>query len=103
MTRTEALATLASLLTAVTPLRGIELTQPAGVLHGYPAMRELDGKLLGRGEFTQEVQGESLRIEIKYELTDGREIIERTSFRQHPEVTQKEWSWQEIQGKTVLR
>lgn len=52
MTRTEALATLAGLLTAVTPLRAIELTQPAGVLHGYPAMRELDGKLLGRGEFT---------------------------------------------------
>lgn len=49
------------------------------------------------------MQGESLRIEIKYELTDGREIIERASFRQHPKITQKEWSWQEIQGKTVLR
>jgi len=96
---------LCALLLAVTAgsAGALELTQPGGVLHGYPAMRELGGKTLGRGEFTQEVEGNLLRIVIRYELTNGRQVVEKALLQQQPEIEQKEWSWEELQGKTVLR
>ena len=91
------------LATAAGPLHAIELTQPGGVLHGYPAMLELNGKQLGRGEFTQEMQGKLLHIEISYDLTNGHRIVEKASIQQQPEVMQKEWSWQEYNGGTLVR
>jgi hypothetical protein len=81
----------------------IELRQLNGVLHGYPAMLDLNGKELGNGEFTQEVRGQLLRTEISYDLLNGHHIVEKAAFQQRPELVQKEWSWQELQGKTLLR
>ncbi len=97
------LCALFLLVTVAGPLAAIEVTQPAGVLHGYPEMRDLNGKELAHGEFTQEMQGKLLRIEISYDLNNGHQIVEKASFRQRPEMAQREWSWQEHDGKTLVR
>ncbi len=97
------LCVLFLLITFAKPLHALELTQPAGVVHGYPEMRDLNGRQLARGEFTQEVQGKLLHVEISYDLNNGRRIAEKASFQQRPEFWQKEWSWQETQGDTLMR
>lgn len=97
------LCALFVLATAAGPLEAIELTQPGGVLHGYPAMLDLNGKKLGRGEFIQEMRAKLLHIQISYDLINGHQIVEKASFQQRPEVAQKEWSWQEHDGGTLVR
>ena len=66
-------------------------------------MLDLNGKKLGRGEFTQEMQGKLLHIQISYDLDNGHQIVEKASFQQRPELAQKEWSWQEHDGGTLVR
>jgi len=66
-------------------------------------MLDLNRKKPGRGEFTQEMQGKLLHIEINYDLTNGHQIVEKASLQQRPEVAQKEWSWQEHDGETLVR
>lgn len=90
-------------LAAAPALPAIELTQVAGAAHAYPIMLDLAGKKLGPGEYVQEVEGERLRVRITYHLLDDRVIEEKGTFQEHPEFTQKEWSWQERRGDTVQR
>src|SRR5262245_56125323 len=90
-------------LAAAPLLPAIEVTQIAGAAHAYPIMLDLNGKKLGPGEYVQEVEGGLLKVRITYHLSDGRVIEEKGTFQQHPEFTQKQWSWQERHGDTVQR
>jgi hypothetical protein len=80
---------------AAAQLYGIEVTQFTASAHAYPVMRDLDGKELGDGEFTQEIRDHLLRIRIAYDLRHGHTIEEKAAFAQDSALTQKEWSWQE--------
>jgi hypothetical protein len=50
------------ILTSLMAMRfanGVELEQLSGAAHAYPAMRDLTGKKLANGEFTQEPRARS--------------------------------------------
>ena len=84
-------------------LSAVELTQQSGPAHAYPVMRELNGKKLGGGEFVQQLDGDLLRIRITYNLEHRRQIEEKASFEQRPELIQKQWSWRETRGDALER
>ncbi len=64
---------------AVGTAGAIELEQLAGAAHAYPVMLEPDGKALGTGEFSQQIEDGPLRIEIIDKLQN-----ESTSRRKRP-------------------
>lgn len=85
------------------PAAALELRQFAGAAHAFPSILDLNGRKIGDGEFTQQIDGDLLRIRITYSLGDGRRIEEKAVFQQRPELSQKEWSWRELKNDTLLR
>jgi hypothetical protein len=73
----------------------IEVTEPAGAAHGYPALCSIDGKKVADGEFRQWVENKRLHVIITYKFPDGEVYEEQTQFRQQPELIQEKWSWKE--------
>ena len=93
-----ALVVLAA-LALMLPVGAIELVNAEGAARGFPAMRTLDGKSIGDGDFIQWLERGQLHIRITYRSTEGR-IEERAAFRQRPQLIQEAWSWRELrQGK----
>ena len=73
----------------------IEVTEPAGAAHGYPALCDINGKKLADGEFRQWVESNRLHIVITYKFSAGEVYEEHAQFRQEPELIQEKWSWKE--------
>src|SRR6266496_2695920 len=73
----------------------IEVTEPAGAAHGYPALCDINGKKLADGEFRQWVESNRLHIVITYKFSAGEVYEEHSQFRQQPELIQEKWSWKE--------
>ena len=86
-----------------TSISALEVTEPAGAAHGYPALYNLDGKKLADGEFRQWVEDHLLQIVINYKFPDGGSFEEKARFRQQPELIQEHWSWKELKGERVQR
>jgi hypothetical protein len=100
-----ALMTLTALaIAALTtmPAGAIELTASEAAARGFPAMRTLDGKPLGDGDFVQWLEGGRVHIKIVYRSPGGR-IEERAVFRQRPELIQESWSWRELRQTRLYR
>ena len=74
----------------------IEVTEPAGAAHGYPALCDINGKKLADGEFRQWVESNRLHIVITYKFSAGEVYEEHAQFRQQPELIQEKWSWKEL-------
>jgi hypothetical protein len=88
-------------LLVVEGVLAVEVTEPAGAEHGFPALCDIDGKKLANGEFRQWVESGRLHVVISYEFPDGRIFEENALFRQHPELIQERWSWKETKdGKS---
>src|SRR4051794_28600646 len=98
-----ALAILFSAVFLIQAAFAIELTEPEGAAHGYPAWLDINGKKLADGEFRQWVEGDRLHIIISYEFKDGRRFEENTFLRQEPELSQEEWSWKELKDGQLSR
>jgi hypothetical protein len=81
----------------------LEVTEPAGAAHGYPALYNLDGKKLADGEFRQWVEDHLLQIVISYKFPDGGSFEEKARFRQQPELIQEHWSWKELKNERLQR
>src|SRR3954462_13365983 len=77
-----------------TAIYAIEVNEPAGAQHGYPALYDLDGNKLADGEFRQWIEDARLHVVITYRFDNGRRCEEKSVFRQHPELIQEKWSWQ---------
>lgn len=77
----------------------VEVTEPQGIAHAYPALLDINGKKLADGEFKQWVEGDRLRIKISYEFDDGTHFEENAVFRQQPELIQEQWSWKEFKNR----
>src|SRR5206468_10094793 len=73
----------------------IEVTEPAGAAHGYPALCDINGKKLADGEFRQWGESNRLHVVINYKFSAGEVYEEHSQFRQEPELTQEKWSWKE--------
>jgi hypothetical protein len=81
----------------------VELTEPQGAAHAYPALLDTNGKKLADGEFKQWIEDDRLRVEIDYEFDDGQHFEENAVFRQKPELIQEKWSWKESKNGKISR
>jgi hypothetical protein len=97
------LTVLFSALVFIQAAFAIELIEPEGAAHGYPAWLDINGKKLANGEFRQWVEDDRLHIIITYRFKDGRRFEENTFFRQQPELSQEEWSWKERKDGQLSR
>lgn len=100
----KAVAALAVLIAALffIPLAlSVELTEPAGAAHAYPALLDLNGQKLANGEFMQWVQNERLHVTIRYQFSDGQ--LFKEAFKQKPELIQEEWLWKESKNGNLSR
>ncbi len=94
----EKLVRLVSIVAAgfcATPIFALEVTEPAGAAHGYPALCSINGKKVADGEFRQWVENKRLHVVITYHFPDGERYEEQAQFRQEPELIQEKWSWKE--------
>ena len=82
----------------------VKPTSFEGSLHGFPALREPNGKKLADGDFAQWIEAERLHVKLTYQFPGNRRIEETAEFRQRPELIQDKWSWRELrEGKPVRR
>jgi hypothetical protein len=81
----------------------VEVTEPQGIAHAYPALLDANGKKLADGEFRQWIEDDRLRIKITYDFNDGQYFEENAVLRQKPELIQEKWSWKESKNGKVLR
>ena len=91
-----------AILALILPVGAIELATAEGAARGFPAMRTLDGKSIGDGDFVQWLERGRLQIRIVYRSADGR-IEERAVFRQRPQLIQEAWSWRELRHGKLQR
>ena len=104
--RSIAAAPIVGILAAVLFARvalAVEVTEPQGIAHAYPALLDANGKKLADGEFRQWIEDDRLRIKITYDFNDGQHFEEDAVFRQKPELIQEKWSWKESKNGKVLR
>ncbi len=60
---------------------GVRFTE--GLLHGFVALRTLDGKTLAVGDLTQVAEGEHVTMKLSLSFKDGSVHEETTVFSQH--------------------
>jgi len=96
-------AVLMAALLVVESALPVALTELSGASHGYPALRDLNGKKLADGEFMQWVQDDKVHVRIIYRFKGNRRIEENAVLRQQPDVRQEEWSWRETEDKQLVR
>jgi hypothetical protein len=100
---TSTFLTILAALIFARPAFAVELTEPLGAAHAYPALLDTNGKKLAEGEFRQWIEDDRLRVEIEYEFDDGQHFEENAVFRQKPELSQEKWSWKESKNGKVSR
>jgi hypothetical protein len=81
----------------------LRLPVAEGAAHGFPMMRDLQGRKLAAGEFSQTPIGDRLQVKLTYDFGDGHRTEENTVLRQRPTLAQEAWSWQETRGGRVVR
>lgn len=102
ITSVTARAALVAWLLCAMPLAAVEWTSSEGPARGFPALRDLGGKKLADGDFTQWIDNAGLHVRITY-VGEGRRIEEQAVFRQKPELIQDEWSFREMRNGKLYR
>ncbi|HMD36733.1 MAG TPA: hypothetical protein VKH42_17285 [Vicinamibacterales bacterium] len=74
-----------------------------GNARGYPVMRDLDGRKLADGDFSQWTARDGLHVHIGYAFGRGRTIVEEATFRESPQLTARSWSWRETRDGALYR
>ncbi len=97
------LITLALVVLLAPPTSAIEWTSFEAGAHGYPEMRDIAGRRMADGDFTQWIANDRLHVRIVYDFDGGRQVVEEAVFRQHPELAQESWSFTDLQGKKPSR
>lgn len=77
---------------------GHRLLRLASVARGFPAVRDLEGRELARGDFAQWVEGGRLHLRIRFRF-DGERTAEETAVLSGEDgLVQESWSWDESRG-----
>lgn len=100
MARAARLTTLLVLL--ATQAAAVEWSEFEGSARGYPVLRDLTGKKLADGDFSQWLEGGRLHVKISYNGR-GRHIEENTILRQSPQLMQDWWSLREVRNGKLYR
>jgi hypothetical protein len=87
---------IAATVVFATQALALEVTEPAGAEHGFPALCDINGKKLADGEFRQWIERDRLHVVITYKFPDGKFFEENSLFRQRSELIQEKWSWKEV-------
>ena len=70
------------LVSSISLAEPVAVQYPEGSVHGYLALRSLDGKLLAAGDLTQTIRGEELTSRLVYRFKDGSVDDETAIFSQ---------------------
>ncbi|HYV49275.1 MAG TPA: hypothetical protein VFA20_30655 [Myxococcaceae bacterium] len=90
-------------LVVATAAAAVPLEYPEGALRGLPEMRDLQGRLLGRGNFAQWVDGDGIHVKVTYDQLNGDRIEEATTLStEGGDLAQRVWSWQRASGGQVV-
>lgn len=73
-----------------------------GSLHAFPVLRDLQGRRLADGEFTQWLDSERLWIRNTYDF-GGDHRIEEVAVFDRATIAQEQWSWREFVAGAVVR
>lgn len=82
---------------------GLRLPDFEGSSHGFPILRDLQGKKLADGEFLQWVEGGRLHIRNSYDFGNGHRVEEVATFQQSPTVIQETLYWREFLAGILQR
>jgi len=72
-------------------------------VHGFPALRNLEGRTLANGDFAQWLEDGRLHMRMRYDFEDGRRIEERAVFAFDRGLRQERWSWREDRDGQPIR
>jgi hypothetical protein len=95
------LVLLVSMLAAA-PVAAVEWHSVEGPVRAFPTLRDLSGRTIAAGDFTQWIDDGRLHVEVTY-AGQGRRIREAAVFRQRPELVQEEWSFDETRDGRAYR
>jgi len=74
-----------------------------GTARGYPALRDLTGETLAKGEFSQWTEGDLLHVRVRYDFSPDRWTEEQSLLLQEPTLVHERWSWLEMRAGQVYR
>jgi hypothetical protein len=103
--RVERIIFYAAALWAASALRAqpdLNVPEVEGSFHGFPILRDLQGRKLADGEFLQWIENDVLRIRNTYDFGNDHRVEETAVFRLEP-LTQEEWRWREAIAGTLQR
>jgi len=90
-------------LAVASPSAAVPLEYPEGDLWGFPALKDAQGKLIGRGRLGQWVDGRGVHVKVTYDQLNGDKIEETTLMSTTGgELSQRAWSWQRTSGGQVV-
>jgi hypothetical protein len=82
----------------------VDVTSFQGALRGFPALRDLSGRTLAKGDFAQWFEGGRLHVKLTYRFTGERRTVEETAeFKQERKLVQEQWSNRELINGQVSR
>jgi hypothetical protein len=74
-----------------------------GIARGFPALRNLKGETLAKGEFSQWLEGDRLHVRVRYDFSPVRWTEEQSVIQQEPMLVHERWSWVEMRDGQVYR
>jgi hypothetical protein len=79
-----------------------DVPEVEGSFHGYPILRDEQGRKLADGEFLQWIEKDLLRIKNTYDFGGDHRVEETADFRL-PALIQEHWSWRELRAAALQR
>jgi hypothetical protein len=90
-------------LAVATAASAIPMQFAEGDLRGLPEMRDLQGRLLGRGDFVQTVDRSGIHVTVTYHQLNGDRIQETAMLSTvGGDLAQRQWGWQRTSGGQVV-
>jgi hypothetical protein len=74
-----------------------------GTARGYPALRDLEGRTLANGAFSQWLEGDRLHVRVRYDFSPTHWTEEQSVILQEPVFVHEHWSWIEMRDGQVYR
>jgi hypothetical protein len=74
-----------------------------GSTHGFPVLRNSNGKELASSDFSQWLERDRLHVKIRHDFSKTHWIEEQSIFSQTPRLVQEHWSWREHNDGNVQR
>jgi hypothetical protein len=81
----------------------VEIRSPDGELYAFPTLLDEDGRPVATSTHAQWFDAGRLHVRITHRFPDGKVAVETARFAKGGELVQEAWSWEETQGRRVLR